>query len=658
MAFFAPFARSFSKATKPSQAELENYLQTEDLEHSFASTMSLNSPPHSPNMPTGQLLPPGGYAHGHSPMDISPCPPSKAYLGVPGSGRHFGREIVNSLSPSPMLPGDATRSSGRGRQRSALPSQWLQPSPECKPKASTASTLVDCSPSFKDSDAMDVDSPRPAMHSEHKLLDAAPILAPLGNDLGSLFFESMSPAPKPSKKRRSLSPDAIHDASSSPAASSPITRKFDRFASTGHNGLLFKKASFTGAAPAVTNGNKRRRPVLSALIPANDGDIVQSSYPMLETAKPEVSAPKSKAPAPPVRRAFSALVAPAPMFGADLSSDDTSADIENSSPAGAYARRQESRLVRKVDGTADFRPLHGAGALNQLDRDQVKDNVALPEFGDIEADGKILPCTRVKQDGLMRITAKTLGDLLDGRYDEKLNSFVVVDCRFDYEYSGGHIPGAINISSRETLDELLLGKNMPASPSRSGDGTAKNVLVFHCELSEHRAPTLAKYLRSRDRAINTANYPKICYPELYILQGGYKEWFSCFPNRCEPRGYVIMDDAKHKDACETQLDQLRKFGRHRSYTYGDRGTGALPRPPQRTSAPAGTLNFTAATTRPRRGTLSSGLDTLHEGGDTSHSGDDGPNYGDSPCPPPSKTAALRATKGRIGIERAVTFRAF
>lgn len=585
-------------------------------------------------------------------MDISPCPPPKEYrdyLSVPR--REFGRDIGN-------VSGDSTRSSGsRGRQRSALPSHWMNPSSEVKPKLSTASTLVERSPEFKDSDAMDVDSPFPAARAASKVHEIAPeASAPHGADLGALFFDSMSPAPQANhRKRRSLSPDAVKDASSSPAGSSPTARKFERFASTGHQGPLFKKAQFAGAIAA--NTTKRRRPALSALLPAGTEAVIQTAYPALESAKENVEKAPKSAGLPPPRRAFSALMAPAPVFGGDMSSDDTSADFD-SSPAGAYVRRQEARLVRKVDGTADFRPIHGAGALDDLDRQQVKDQSALPQFGDTEAMGKILPCHCVKQDGLMRITPDTLNDLLDGRFDEALASFMLIDCRFDFEFAGGHIPGAVNISTQAALDELLLEKIVPPQPSCSGDRAQKTILVFHCEMSEHRAPTLAKHLRARDRALNSMAYPKIHYPEIYILDGGYRNWFGSFPNRCEPRGYVPMDHAGHKEAVENGLDQIRKtkFSRHRSYTYGDRGTG-LARLPQRTSAPAGSIPFNPTSTRPRRGTVNSVLDTLAEGGDSSHSGDDGPHLDDSPCPPPSKTAALRASKGRA-LERTTSARLY
>ena len=67
----------------------------------------------------------------------------------------------------------------------------------------------------------------------------------------------------------------------------------------------------------------------------------------------------------------------------------------------------------------------------------------------------------------------------------------MIDCRFDYEYNGGHVPGAININTQDGVEEFFLGprKGRP-SPSMSGDNAKKTVLVFHCEFSAKRAPTL------------------------------------------------------------------------------------------------------------------------------------------------------------------------
>ena len=108
-----------------------------------------------------------------------------------------------------------------------------------------------------------------------------------------------------------------------------------------------------------------------------------------------------------------------------------------SSPAQAYAKRQQVKTIRRCDGTDDFRPLTGATALMKRDteiittrglrRSEERDDRAktvadrdtprskyltgggtLGGFGDNEASGKVLPCFRVPQDGLMRITPLTV----------------------------------------------------------------------------------------------------------------------------------------------------------------------------------------------------------------------------------------------------------
>ena len=84
-----------------------------------------------------------------------------------------------------------------------------------------------------------------------------------------------------------------------------------------------------------------------------------------------------------------------------------------------------------------------------------------------------------------------LDALLDGHYDAQIDTFHVIDCRFDYEYNGGHIPGAININTTAGVEEFLLGLDADKpQPSTSNDPTRKTILVFHCEFSVKRAPTL------------------------------------------------------------------------------------------------------------------------------------------------------------------------
>ena len=96
-------------------------------------------------------------------------------------------------------------------------------------------------------------------------------------------------------------------------------------------------------------------------------------------------------------------------------------------------------------------------------------------------------------------------------------------------------------------------------------------------------------MRSRDRAENMDNYPALYYPEIYVLKGGYKQFYAghkvtchaCFANqringsvnpfltnafteqnRCEPQQYVEMADKSYlEDLKKNRAIHKREFGR-------------------------------------------------------------------------------------------------
>jgi len=92
----------------------------------------------------------------------------------------------------------------------------------------------------------------------------------------------------------------------------------------------------------------------------------------------------------------------------DSYSEESSFDQDMSSPAQAYTKRQQVKTIRRCDGTDDFRPLTGATALRSKEKGESPRGLGFGGFGDNEAHGKILPCHRVREDGLMRITCKTV----------------------------------------------------------------------------------------------------------------------------------------------------------------------------------------------------------------------------------------------------------
>nr|XP_034963946.1 M-phase inducer phosphatase 3 [Zootoca vivipara] len=144
-----------------------------------------------------------------------------------------------------------------------------------------------------------------------------------------------------------------------------------------------------------------------------------------------------------------------------------------------------------------------------------------------------LPTVAGRHQDLKYITSDTMAALLQGQFQSLIEKFYIIDCRYPYEYDGGHIKGALNIPGADDLFESFLRK-----PLLSPTPQKRLILVFHCEYSSERGPKMCRYLREEDRAMN--EYPALHYPELYVLQGGYKDFFIEYKELCEPQSYCPM----------------------------------------------------------------------------------------------------------------------
>ncbi|CAG2104494.1 unnamed protein product [Medioppia subpectinata] len=164
----------------------------------------------------------------------------------------------------------------------------------------------------------------------------------------------------------------------------------------------------------------------------------------------------------------------------------------------------------------------------------------------------VLPLIHGKHQDLKSISVDVLSQVLDGFYTEVIAECTVVDCRYPYEYNGGHIRGAKNLYTQEAiLSEFLLNKTLGTQPTDENE-MKRNILVFHCEFSSERGPTLSRFLRNNDRSRNKDLYPRLHHPEIYLLEGGYKAFFEKHPNLCEPSDYLPMHSKDHEN-------ELRRF---------------------------------------------------------------------------------------------------
>lgn len=210
----------------------------------------------------------------------------------------------------------------------------------------------------------------------------------------------------------------------------------------------------------------------------------------------------------------------------------------------------------------------------------------------------------VPNDVMPRILELELVRALSGSYANRFDDIRIVDCRFKYEYDGGHIDGAINVGSQREVEELLhaapahtdinhpvfpemvdadldldlsddelhgtrsrrlLAHTRRLSTSLAGSRQAvvapsaprTTLMVFHCEFLLHRGPTMAAHLRKMDRLLNRDNYPYLTYPDIVVLEGGYQRFFAAHKTLCFPPAYVEMNHPEFKDVCRLRMDLFR-----------------------------------------------------------------------------------------------------
>eukprot|EP01084_Bolivina_argentea_P035580 65981_1 len=151
-------------------------------------------------------------------------------------------------------------------------------------------------------------------------------------------------------------------------------------------------------------------------------------------------------------------------------------------------------------------------------------------------------------DGNKCITSASLDMIKDGKYTDLFDNYVIIDCRYDYEYNAGHIKDALNIQSADLL-ELLMKSNLSAINNSIA-------WIFHCEYSQKRGPRAASFFRNIDARLNQMTYPNLCFPHCYVLEGGYKGYYNT-NHVSNSLTYVSMFDAKFKSKCitDTALDQ-------------------------------------------------------------------------------------------------------
>ncbi|EEP76227.1 M-phase inducer phosphatase [Uncinocarpus reesii 1704] len=206
---------------------------------------------------------------------------------------------------------------------------------------------------------------------------------------------------------------------------------------------------------------------------------------------------------------------------------------------------------------------HPDDVINQDEDTMMLSSPVIQSIADMDTQPTLQLPHFIPEDGdqLPRIEINVLVDIINGKYNDLYDNISIIDCRFEYEYEGGHINGAVNYNDKEQLAAKLFEEGQKSNTA----------LIFHCEYSAHRAPIMAKFIRHKDRAINVDIYPKLTYPEMYILHGGYSAFFAEHRCLCQPQNYVEMSAKEHEFACERGLGRVKqrsKLSRAQTFAFG------------------------------------------------------------------------------------------
>ncbi|NXM28739.1 MPIP2 phosphatase, partial [Oxyruncus cristatus] len=190
----------------------------------------------------------------------------------------------------------------------------------------------------------------------------------------------------------------------------------------------------------------------------------------------------------------------------------------------------KAKQHRRVAGTpgeeASLEPVEGLQHSRSAQHEEIKslpDNEDQDLIGDFSK-AHLLPTVEGKDPGLKYISPDTRGKKIPPVPPQ----------------------GAVNLPLQRDVEQFLL--EQPILPL---DTSKRVIIIFHCEFSAHRGPKMCRFLREKDRSCH--EYPRLHYPELYVLKGGYRDFFLQYPAHCEPQDYRPMEHG----AFQEQLRQFR-----------------------------------------------------------------------------------------------------
>lgn len=97
------------------------------------------------------------------------------------------------------------------------------------------------------------------------------------------------------------------------------------------------------------------------------------------------------------------------------------------------------------------------------------------------------------------------------------------------------------------------------------------IIVFFCEFSSKRAPSLYSHLRKKDREFNMEHYPTLFYPNMYLLEGGFSSFVEAHKEHCTGYYRKMLDKQFRNDFLKEKktIDHIWKDINDKSYLEYD-----------------------------------------------------------------------------------------
>ncbi|CAL6104184.1 Rhodanese-like_domain-containing protein [Hexamita inflata] len=131
--------------------------------------------------------------------------------------------------------------------------------------------------------------------------------------------------------------------------------------------------------------------------------------------------------------------------------------------------------------------------------------------------------------------------------EEYPHDIILVDCRWNFEYDGGHIHSATNYNDAQKMrNDLVVEKLLSLNPDTD--------IIFYCEFSQVRAVKMSDYLCKIDSIYNKD--PQ--FSKIYVLDGGYSKFFEEYPELSTTGRYVTEKTREY----ELYVSKYSNFGKY------------------------------------------------------------------------------------------------